>query len=909
MFSALPDESSPEYFIKNVAFKTVPVEKTKTAETLKKSKRIVENQNRLRNIKNHKIDKKNKLWGEFKKATRTQTGKNSGQKQGGDAAEAQSVKPEVAPVETVEAKEVSEASEVSASTIRTKVPFRLKKQEASRWLARRAMGVSENLLEQELRAFQLQRTRHEMLVSMTLEALDTGKTRTVKGLLDTGCTATCIDRDYAKAENFEMKELESPIMARNADGTENTKGRITHYVELIVTIGPHSERRKFLVTGLGKARIFIGYDWFFEHNPTINWRDQKILFNHCPPECGMDNEEFCASTNSTKFMEDGESLLVVDFAHAIELRAKSTHAQQLAEEANVDREKMTADKIPEQYRDYVKVFAKESFDTLPEKRPWDHAIELKPDAKAVDCKIYPLSLDEQKKLDEFLDENLKTGRIRPSKSPMASAFFFVKKKDGSLRPVQDYRKLNEMTIKNRYPLPLISELVNKLRGASYFTKLDIRWGYNNVRIKEGDEWKAAFRTNRGLYEPLVMFFGLTNSPATFQTMMNDILRELVNEGHVIIYLDDILIFTETLEEHHRIVARVLETLEKHNLYLKPEKCDFDKKEIEYLGVIISHNSMRMDPVKIAGIMEWPEPKNVKQVQAFLGFVNFYRRFIRGFSDVAKPLTKLTGKAGWTWGDDQRNAFAELKRRVAEDVVLALPTDDGKFRLEADASEGATGAVLSQEQDGKWRPVAFMSHGLNETERNYEIYDKEMLAIMLALEEWRPMLLGARHEFEILTDHQNLEYFKKPQKINRRQARWITELAPYYFTLKHRAGALNKKADLLSRRADHDMGKDDNRDVVLLKPEYFRAEYIRAQGIELEGPEKEIWDKILETKRIDKSVKNALEQKLPGWEKKDGIIYYNGLIYVPWDKELRDKIIGLHHDSPLLGHPGENRTQE
>jgi hypothetical protein len=248
-------------------------------------------------------------------------------------------------------------------------------------------------------------------------------------------------------------------------------------------------------------------------------------------------------------------------------------------------------------------------------------------------------------------------------------------------------------------------------------------------------------------------------------MMNNILRDLINEGHVIVYLDNILIFTDKLEEYRQILCRVLETLEKHKLFLKPEKCDFEKTEIEYLGVIISHNSMWMDPTKIKGIMEWPVPKNIKQVQAFLGFVNFYRRFVRGFSDIAQPLTKLTGKVSWSWGPEQDLAFQKLKERIAEDVVLALPTDDGKFRLEADASDGATGAVLSQEQNKVWQPVAFMSHGLNETERNYEIYDKEMLAIMLTLDEWRQMLLETQQEFEILTDHQNLQYFKKPQKLN------------------------------------------------------------------------------------------------------------------------------------------------
>jgi hypothetical protein len=336
-------------------------------------------------------------------------------------------------------------------------------------------------------------------------------------------TTTCIDRDYAKAKNFELKELDVHIVARNADGTENVQEKITHYVEMIMTIGPHSERQRFLVTGLGKARIFIGMDWLVKHNPEIDWRSQRIVFSRCPPECNMKGNEFRTGVRKEEALEEGESILMVDFAEHIDLRLKETQAQKIAEEANKGREQMTEDSIPEQYREYVKVFAKESFDSLPERRPWDHVIELKPGSKAVDCKIYLLSRVEQEKLTEFLEENLASGRIRPSKSPMASAFFFVKKKDGSLRPVQDYRRLNEMTIKNRYPLPLISELVNKLRGAKIFTKLDIRWGYNNVRIKEGDEWKAAFRTNRGLFEPLVMFFGLTNLPATFQTMMNDIL--------------------------------------------------------------------------------------------------------------------------------------------------------------------------------------------------------------------------------------------------------------------------------------------------------------------------------------------------------------------------------------------------
>jgi len=219
--------------------------------------------------------------------------------------------------------------------------------------------------------------------------------------------------------------------------------------------------------------------------------------------------------------------------------------------------------------------------------------------------------------------------------------FFIKKKDGSLRLVQDYHALNAVTVKNRYPLPLISELVSQLCRAKYFTKLDVQWGFNNVHIKPGDEWKAAFCTNCGLFEPLVMFFGMTNSPVTFQTMMNDIFRTLIAKGIVVVYLDDILIFTRTEEEHEQAVRKVLEVLAEHKLFLRPEKCEFHRKEIEYLGLVILENKVAIDPVKVAGVCDWPTLENQTDVQAFIDFVNFYRRFIRDFSTIARPLFDLT----------------------------------------------------------------------------------------------------------------------------------------------------------------------------------------------------------------------------------------------------------------------------
>ena len=251
-------------------------------------------------------------------------------------------------------------------------------------------------------------------------------------------------------------------------------------------------------------------------------------------------------------------------------------------------------------------------------------------------------------------------------------------------------------------------------------------------MKEGDEWKAAFRTNHGLFEPLVMFFSFTNSPATFQTMMNDIFQELIVEGVVVVYLDDILIFTEALEQHWEVTRRVLKLLEENQLFLKPDKCEFEQTKVEYLGVIISYNSVEMDPVKVMGVAEWPVPNNKKEVQSFLGFINFYRRFIQDFSHHARPLFNLTkNDVKWLWSQEEQLAFDTLKGLVTSAPILTSPDNSRPFRIEADSSDFATGAVLSQRSviDGKWHPVAFLSKSLLEVERNYEIHDKEMLAII------------------------------------------------------------------------------------------------------------------------------------------------------------------------------------
>jgi len=681
-----------------------------------------------------------------------------------------------------------------------------------------------------------------------LKTTDTLEEVSTDALVDCSATGDFIDEGFVERSKIPTRNLSQPIPVFNVDGSPNEAGSITKVADMIMTYKGHSERILLAVTQLGKQDTILGMTWLKKHNPEIDFTTGSVKLTHCSPRCctGCRNEareerhaskeqarviNACRAGPLPAFVEDAndedEEDEVLDLEGFMEyeyeegdcvwavsipsepeyIRATASVSQRLAEAFQKNSTPRDyANHILPHLRNFDSVFSKDSFDNLPESKPWDHAIELIPEASASKgCKVYPLSVSEQKELDAFLKENLDSSRIRPSKSPMASPVFFVKKKCGALRLIQDYRPLNAMTVKNKYPLPLIPELIAKLRGVKYFTKLDVRWGFNNVRIKEGDEWKVAFRTNRGLFEPLVMYFGLTNSPAMFQTMMDDIFEELILEGNVVIYLDDILIFTDDLEQHRALERWVLELMRKHKLYLKPEKCEFQKTTIEYLGVIISHNHVSMDPVKIAGVQEWPAPTNKKEVQSFLGFTNFYCRFIKGFSEHAWPLFDLTrNDIKWNWGPAEQSAFDRLKQSVIAAPVLISPDSTSPFHIEADSSDFATGAVLSQvcPTDGKWHLVAFFSKSLSPVERNYEIHDKEMLAIIRALQEWCHFVEGAEHQFEIWTDHKNLEYFMSAKQLNRRQARWSLYLAQFNFLLHHKPGKSMGKPDALSWRADH-----------------------------------------------------------------------------------------------------------
>ena len=386
----------------------------------------------------------------------------------------------------------------------------------------------------------------------------------------------------------------------------------------------------------------------------------------------------------------------------------------------------TEEMVSRQLYKYLKVFEKKKSERMPIRKAWDHATDLREGFVPKKGKIYPLSRVEREEIQEFLKDQLRKGYIRPLKSLQMSPVFFVLKKDGKKRMVQNYQYLNSWMVRNNYTLPLISDLIDSIGKKKIFMKMDLWQGYNNVRIKEGDEWKAAFLTPEGSFEPTVMFFGLTNSPATFQAITNNLLRDLVVEEKIAVFIDDVMISMETEEGHDEIVEEVLRRLEENDLFVKPEKYVQKVREVGFLGVIIGEDGVRMEKEKVQEVIEWLVLKSVKDVQKFLGLANYYRRFVKDFAKIARPLYEMMRKENkWSWGERQQKAFEELKERFMIEPVLVTSDLDKEMRVEADTSYFVTGGVLSM----KWRPVAYISKSLNEAERNYEIHDKEMLAII------------------------------------------------------------------------------------------------------------------------------------------------------------------------------------
>lgn len=486
------------------------------------------------------------------------------------------------------------------------------------------------------------------------------------------------------------------------------------------------------------------------------------------------------------------------------------------------------------------------------------------------------------------------------------------------------------------------ELVDSLLDADRFTSLDMRNGYNNLRVREGDEAKLAFTCKAGQFEPLTMPFGPTGAPGFFQFFIQDILKAHIGRD-VAAYQDDIVIYTKPGVDHEKVVKEVLKILQKQNVWLRPEKCKFSQKEVAYLGLIISKNQIKMDETKVKPVKEWPPPKNLSEVLTFLGFSNFYRRFIHQFSKIARPLHELSkDNVKLEWTKERNDAFESLKKAFTTAPILTIANPYKPFILECDCSDFALGAVLSQvsEEDNELHPVAYLSRSLIKAERNYEVFDKELLAVISAFKEWRHYLEGNPHRLNVIvyTDHKNLESLMTTKELTRRQARWAEILGSFDFEIRFRPGKQSTKPDALSRRPDlkpeagdklsfgrllkeENLPSDAFIDCLDGIEEWFEKESVMNCEIEaFIGPEEmwtddaiidEIRTKSAEDVKINEMIK--LCQEMPNirhdevYSVTDDVLYYKGKIVVPDDNNIKLKILRSCHDSKLAGHPGRMRT--
>ncbi|KAK3507316.1 hypothetical protein QTP70_013715 [Hemibagrus guttatus] len=501
----------------------------------------------------------------------------------------------------------------------------------------------------------------------------------------------------------------------------------------------HHEHLAFYVTSSPANPVILGFPWLRCHDPQISWCSGELV--RWSPAC----KEKCLRDQVPR-----------------PCRISCVREPPLTIPGHP----------PLEYAEFREVFGEERAARLPAHQPWDCAIDLLPNASPPRGQVYPLSLPESKAMEEYIETALAAGHIRPSTSPAAAGFFFVGKKDGGLRPCIDYRGLNAITVPYPYPLPLVPAVLEQLRGARIFTKLDLRSAYNLVQIKKGDEWKTAFHTTHGHYEYRVMPFGLTNAPAVFQALINGVFQDLLGKW-VIAYIDDILVYSASLEEHVLHVQEVLSRLQQHHLYVKLEKCEFHRPTMTFLGYVVSRRGVEIDVVKVWAVTDWPAPTMVWELQRFLGFANFAK---------------------------VRAAFQQLKDCFTMAPILRHPDPDLSFVVEVDASSSGLGAVLSQRhgEPGKL-PCAFYSRKLTTAEANYDVGNRELLAIKAVLEEWRHWLEGARHPFQVLTNHRNLEYLRGAKRLNPQHARWALFCTRFRFIVTYRPGSKNGKADALSRR--------------------------------------------------------------------------------------------------------------
>jgi hypothetical protein len=694
-------------------------------------------------------------------------------------------------------------------------------------------------------------------------------------LVDSGSSTSFINADMLS--RIKCTIVEAPPVA-----VKVANGQYIHTTQMVPALSWWSHGETFTtpmrVLELGGYDAILGMDWLESHSPmTTDWVKKFISFQYKGRQVTLHG--VLNKPKDTVRELSVEQLAKWSKGNEVWAMAVIHHDQITALDSTTEE---CPSEIQSLLTEFDQVFAEPT--ELPPSRQYDHSITLKQDAAPFNARPYRYSPAHKDEIERQVAAMLAAGIIVPSMSPFASPVLLVQKKDGSWRFCIDYRRLNELTIKNVFPMPVIDELLDELAGAKVFSKLDLRAGYHQIRVLPSDEHKTAFKTHQGHYQFRVMPFGLCNAPATFQCVMNTVLRPCLRRS-VLVFMDDILIYSPSLEQHREHLREVLTLLRDNKLFVKRSKCSFACHTLEYLGHIVSADGVATDPRKTQAMQDWPLPSNVTELRGFLGLTGYYRKFVKNYGIIARPLTNLLKKKGFVWTEQATEAFTALKLAMISTPVLQLPDFQKQFVVETDACDLGIGAVLMQDQ----HPLAFLSKPLSSSHQQLSIYEKEFLALLMAVERWRPYL--QRGEFVIKTDHHSLSYLDDQNLQSPLQRKAMARLMGLQFRIVYRQGAENKAADALSRI----------------------GHLMTIQACSTVQP---AWmQEILNSYTTDPDAQKRLQQLAlsspdeHGYELAHGVIRFNGRIWIGANSALQTKLISALHASAVGGHSGIQATYQ
>ncbi|KAJ4802068.1 polyprotein [Rhynchospora pubera] len=731
-------------------------------------------------------------------------------------------------------------------------------------------------------------------------------------LFDTGCSHSVAARDFVENCGWPTKSQERALSVQTPLG--HFKDVLQCCKGLKVLINGRELEIDMLVLDIAGYDALLGFDWLTRHHAVIDCAKRLVRFQAgSPVSCVF------------KCKAIGDPMIIISAVEACNLVQAGCDAYLAAVISETTEQKASIDTIAV-VKEFKDVFPDEIAGVPPD-REVEFDIDLLPGTTPISKTPYRMAPAEMKELKVQLEELLAKGFIRPSSSPWGAPVLFVRKKDGTLRLCIDYRELNKVTVKNRYPLPRIDDLFDQLQGSSVYSKIDLRTGYHQLKIRPSDVEKTAFRTRYGHYEFLVMPFGLTNAPAAFMDLMNRVFREFL-DAFVVVFIDDILIYSRSFEEHVKHLRIVLSRLRECKLYGKFSKCDFWLSKVAFLGHVISGEGLAVDPSKVQAVTEWSQPKSVSEIRSFLGLAGYYRRFVAGFSQIAKPLTELLHKrVKFVWEEKQEKSFQELKNRLVTAPVLAMPISGREYDVYTDASKLGLGCVLMQEK----HVIAYASRQLRSHEQNYPTHDLELVAIIFALKIWRHYLYGVK--CKIYTDHQSLKYIFTQKELNLRQRRWLELMKDYDLEILYHAGKANLVADALSRKSQMNAVTLLTQEPRLLEEmrrlelqvgvsrELGQLMLSRVRIVSVTSPvlmtvmlaaievQPDLHDRIQAAQVVDDNCKRfkervATEKETPFRVDENGILRFRNRICVPNDAEIKALILSEAHESGYALHPGE-----